>query len=84
SSEKAIFESVAKNICCYSGKVLEKFTHSEAPWLSARGELLETEPPDGVITKEDIGNYFDSVKGKYSMINPNDIKADTQTMFQQI
>ncbi|MEF9962707.1 MAG: hypothetical protein RR755_08840, partial [Erysipelotrichaceae bacterium] len=24
SSEKAIFESVAKNICCYSGKVLEK------------------------------------------------------------
>lgn len=84
SSEKAIFESVAKNICCYSGKVLEKFTHSEAPWLSARGELPETELSDKVITKEDIGNYFDSVKEKYNMINPNDIKAYTQTMFQQI
>lgn len=84
SSEKAIFESVAKNICCYSGKVLEKFTHSEAPWLSARGELLETELSDNVITKEDIGDYFDSVKEKYNMINPNDIKAYTQTMFQQI
>lgn len=84
SSEKAIFESVAKHICCYSGKVLEKFTHSETPWLSARGNLLETEPSDKVITKEDIGKYYDSVKEKYNMINPNDIKAYTQTMFQQI
>lgn len=84
SSEKAILESVAKNICCYSGKVLEKFTHSEAPWLSARGDLPETEPSDKVITKEDIGKYFNSVKEKYNMINPNDIKAYTQAMFQQI
>ncbi|MFV0363524.1 MAG: type II TA system antitoxin MqsA family protein [Suipraeoptans sp.] len=84
SSEKAIFESVAKNICCYSGKVLEKFTHSEAPWLLARGELLEAEPSDRVINKEDIRDYFDSVKKKYNMINPNDIKTYTQTLFQQI
>lgn len=84
SSEKAILESVVKHICCYSGKVLEKFTHSETPWLSARGNLLETEPSDKVIAKDDIGKYFDSVKEKYNMINPNDIKAYTQTMFQQI
>jgi putative zinc finger/helix-turn-helix YgiT family protein len=84
SSEKAIIESVAKNICCYSGKVLEKFTHSEAPWLIARGELPEMELSNRVISKEDIGRYFVSVKEKYNMINPNDIKAYTQTMFQQI
>lgn len=84
SSEKAILESVVKHICCYSGKVLEKFTHSETPWLFARGNLLETEPSDRIIDKDDIGKYFDSVKEKYNMINPNDIKAYTQTMFQQI
>lgn len=84
SSERAIFESVVKHICCYSGKVLEKFTHSETPWLSARGNLLENEPSDRIIDKDDIGKYFDSVKEKYNMINPNDIKAYTQTMFQQI
>ena len=84
SSEKAIFESVVKHICCYSGKVLEKFTHSETPWLSARGNLLENEPSGKIIDKDDIGKYFDSVKEKYNMINPNDIKAYTQTMFQQI
>ncbi len=84
SSEKAIFKSVANHICCYSGKVLEKFTHSEEPWLSARGELSETEPSDRVISKENIGIYFSSIKAKYNMINPNDIKEYTQTMFQQI
>ncbi len=83
-SEKSIFESVVKHICCYSGKVLEKFTHSETPWLLARGKLPETELSDRIISREEIGKYFDSVKEKYNMINPNDIKAYTQTMFQQI
>lgn len=82
--ERAILESVSKHICCYSGKVLEMFTHSEAPWLSARGQLSERESSNRVIPKEDIGKYFDSVKEKYNMINPNDIKMYTQTMFQQI
>lgn len=63
---------------------MEKFTHFETPWLSARGELKETAACDRVITKESIGAYFDSVKEKYKMINPNDIKEYAQTMFQQI
>ena len=84
SSEKAILESIVKHICCYSGKVLEKFTHSETPWLNARGDLLGTEASDKVITKDDIGLYFDRVKEKYNMINPNDIREYAQVMFQQI
>ena len=84
SSEIAVLDSIAKNLCCYSGKVLEKFTHSESPWLSARGNLIETELSDQIIRKEDIGRYFESVKEKFNMINPNDIKSYAQTMFKQI
>lgn len=84
SSEIAILDSVAKNICCYSGKVLEKFTHSESPWLSARGNLKEYELSDKVICKDEIGEYFKRVKEKFNMINPNDIKIYAQTMFKQI
>jgi uncharacterized phage-associated protein len=76
SSEKAILDSVIKNVCCYSGKVLEKFTHSEAPWLATRGDLPETVASDRTILKKQIGDYFSAVKEKYNMINPNDIKAD--------
>ena len=84
SSEKAILDSVVKNICCYSGKVLERFTHSEAPWLSARGEIPENTVSNKPIQKEQIGSYFSSVKEKYNMINPNDIREYTQMMFKQI
>lgn len=83
-AEKAILENVSKHICCYSGKVLEAFTHAETPWLSAREELMENAPSDRVISKEQIGDYFCAVKKKYNMINPNDIKVYAQTMFQQI
>lgn len=84
SSEIAILDSIVKNFCCYSGKVLEKFTHSEYPWLSARGSLTEIEASNQIIYKEDIGKYFKMVKEKYNMINPNDIESYTQKMFKQI
>lgn len=84
SSEKAILDSVIKNVCCYSGKVLENFTHSESPWISTRGELPEAVGSDRTIQKEQIASYFSAVKEKYNMINPNDIKSYTQTMFEQM
>lgn len=84
SSEKAILDSVVKNVCCYSGKVLEKFTHSEEPWLLTRGEMPERVASDRIIKKKQIGDYFCDVKEKYNMINVNDIKDYTQTMFEQI
>lgn len=84
SAEKAILDSVIKHICCYSGKVLECFTHSELPWLSARGELPADVVSDRIIQRNLIGEYFSAVKDKYHMINPNDIKDYTQAMFEQM
>lgn len=84
SPEKAILDSVIKNICCYSGKVLEGFTHSETPWLLTRGELSPATASDRTIEKELIGTYFSAVKEKYNMINTNDIKGYAQKMFEQM
>ncbi|NYB75303.1 DUF4065 domain-containing protein [Sedimentibacter hydroxybenzoicus DSM 7310] len=84
SSKKAVLDSVVKNICCYSGKILERFTHSETPWLSTRGELPENAVSYRIIQKEKIGDYFSAVKEKYNMITPNDIKEYAENIFEQI
>ena len=84
ASEKAICDSVINNICCYSGRILERFTHNEAPWLTTRGDLPDSAPSDRIIEKSVIGAYFDAVKAKYNMVNPRDIKDYAQDMFHQI
>ena len=84
ASEKAICDSVINNLCCYSGKILERFTHNEAPWLTTRGDLPDSAPSDRIIEKSVIGTYFDAVKAKYNMVNPRDIKDYAQDMFHQI
>lgn len=84
SSERAILDSIIKNICCYSGKVLENFTHAETPWLITRGELPNNVPSSSIIEKELIGKYFVEVKNKYNMINPEDIEAYTKDMFKRL
>ncbi len=81
SGEKAIYDSVINNICCYSGKVLECFTHNESPWLTTRRDLPVTAPSDRIIEKALIGDYFNTVKAKYNMISPSDIKGYAQDMF---
>lgn len=84
ASEKAVLDSVINNLCCYSGKILERFTHNETPWLDARGDLLLTAPSERVITHEAIGNYFTAVKAKYNMMKPNDIRTYALDMFESI
>ena len=81
SGEKAIYDNVINSICCYSGKILEHFTHNEAPWLAARGDLPVTAPSDRIIGKSLIGEYFSAVTAKYNMVNPGDIKEYAQDMF---
>lgn len=83
-SEKAIIDSVVKNLGCYSGKVLESFTHAEMPWLETRGDLPISVGTDRVIEKSIIADYFTAVKEKNNMINPSDIGDYSKKMFEQI
>lgn len=84
TSEKAIFDSVIHNLCCYSGKVLEQFTHNETPWLIARGNLPVTESSEKIISHDNIGTYFKEVKEKYKMMKPSDIRDYAMDMFDSL
>lgn len=81
--EKAIIDSVIQYFCCYSGKILENFTHSEMPWLITRGNLKADAHSNRIISKEIIGQYFIAVKEKYNMLTPDDIENYAQVMFKR-
>lgn len=82
--EKVLLDSIIKHVCCYSGKTLESFTHTETPWVSTRAELPAGASSNRIIPKKSIGEYFTSVKEKYCMLTPVNIQDYTQNMFSQI
>lgn len=82
--EKLLLDSIIRHVCCYSGKTLESFTHTETPWVSARTGLPADASSNRIIPKQSIGEYFTSVKEKYQMLTPANIKDYTQNMFSQI
>lgn len=82
--EKTIIDSVIKHLSCYSGKVLEAFTHAETPWLDTRGDLPSSVSTDRKIEKKLIADYFTAVKAKNNMVNPSDIGVYSKKMFEQI
>ncbi len=81
--EKAVIDSIIRNLCCYSGKILEEFTHAESPWLKTRGDLPVTAASDRMINKNVIGDYFKVIREHYGMINPSDIEIYSKKMFEQ-
>lgn len=83
SSEIAVVDSVIRNLCCYSGKVLENFTHAEEPWLKTRGDLPPSAASNRPIHKKAIGDYFKAVKESEQLLNPTDIEKYAKKMFAQ-
>lgn len=84
TQEKAVLDSVIKNICCYSGKTLETFTHNESPWLDTRGDIPSGAPSEKIIEKNMIVDYFLLIKKKYEMNTPQDIRFYTKEMFANL
>ncbi len=82
--EKAILDSIIKNLCCFSGKTLEKLTHMELPWLKTRDGLPIDAHSNDIITKDLIGKYFCAVKKKFCMLTPGDIEVYVNKIFNQI
>lgn len=65
--EREVIDLVVNTFGMYGGKVLERITHKEDPWSSAREGYLENEPSQEEISKEAIKEYFVSVRNKYNL-----------------
>jgi uncharacterized phage-associated protein len=82
--EKELLDYIVLYFGCYSGKVLEKMTHSEESWRVARRGFMDWEISDMIIEKNEIDSYFSSVKDKYKMLNLTDIKDYSKDLFSKL
>lgn len=78
--EKEVVNLVVNTFGMYSGKVLERITHKEKPWIDAREGYLENEPSQEEISKEAIKEYFVSVRKKYDLDTETGIMNYIQNM----
>lgn len=56
--ERELVDEVVEKLGELSGRQLSERTHSEAPWLDARGDLDPSAPGRHVISKESIADYY--------------------------
>lgn len=79
--EKAIIDSVIKNMGCFSSGLLTNFTTKENPWLFAKGSLDCNTNISPIIEKSLIHTYFSSIVNKYGMVSIADIRTYAEKMF---
>lgn len=72
--ERKVIDLVVNTFGMYSGKVLEKITHNEAPWVEAREGYGDGIPSSKILLKERMMKYYITVNRKYGI--------DTETGLQ--
>ena len=79
-----ISDLVIKYFGCYSGRILEQFTHSETPWLKTREGLFESERSDKIISKKLIEEYFLTNIGDDKNLFINNVEQYSKRQFYRI
>lgn len=65
--ERRVIDLVANTFGIYGGKVLEKITHNEEPWKTARKGYADNVSSNELISKESIKAYYEKVNGEYGI-----------------
>lgn len=78
--EKKVIDLVVNTFGMYSGKVLERITHNEAPWREARKGYGDSIPSSELLPKECIMKYYMAVHRKYGIDTEEGLKAYIQDM----
>lgn len=72
--ERRVIDLVVNTFGMYGGKVLEKITHNEKPWMEARKGYGDSIPSSELLPKEKIMKYYISVNQKYGIGSENGLR----------
>lgn len=73
--EKKAIDLVVNTFGMYGGKVLEKITHNEDPWMEARKGYGDGIPSSELLTKERIMKYYIAINQKYGIDTEDGLRA---------
>lgn len=65
--ERDVIDRVVNTFGIYGGKVLERITHNEEPWKSARKGYGDQVPSSELVSKDSIRKYYESVNEVYGV-----------------
>lgn len=65
--EQKVIDLVVNTFGMYGGKVLEKITHNEDPWMEAREGYGNSIPSSELLPKDRIMKYYIAVNQKYGI-----------------
>ncbi len=82
--EKKVIDLVVNTFGMYSGKVLERITHNEAPWKEARKGYGDSIPSSELLPKKCIMNYYIAVNKKYGIDNESGLQTYIRDMLRNI
>jgi putative prophage ps3 protein 01 len=82
--EKRVIELVVNTFGMYSGKVLEKITHNEDPWMEARKGYDDSIPSNELLSKEQIMKYYIMTNEKYKIDTEDGLRAYIKDMLDKV
>ena len=65
--EKRVIDLVVNTFGMYGGKVLERITHNETPWMEARKGYGDSIPSSELLPKDRIMMYYNALNQRYGI-----------------
>lgn len=81
--EKRVIDLVVNTFGMYGGKVLERITHNEDPWMEARKGYGDSIPSGELLTKERIMKYYIAVNLKYGIDTEDGLRTYIHDMLDK-
>lgn len=81
--EKRVINLVVNTFGMYGGKVLEKITHNEEPWVEARKGYGDSIPSSELLPKDRIMKYYILVNKKYGIDTEAGLKTYIHDMLDK-
>ena len=81
--EKRVIDLVVNTFGMYGGKVLEKITHNEKPWMEARKGYEDSIPSSELLPKDGIMKYYILINQKYGIDREDGLRTYIHDMLDK-